>query len=104
MLLGRARSSSSRTIPTSRCLATQSAYSCSSPTVSTDVFARAEQWTSAGKKSNQFSREVVRHSSSVRSAMGTDQPSPAQAFVAAFADADWERVTKAVAEAGVWLS
>ena len=36
--------------------------------------------------------------------MGTDQPPPELPFIPALADADWERVTKAVAEAGVWLT
>jgi signal transduction histidine kinase len=36
--------------------------------------------------------------------MGTNQPRPELPFIAALADADWERVMKAVAEGGVWLT
>src|SRR5437879_3800431 len=100
----RARSSSSHTIRIFRCSATPTECLSLIPMVTMAGYVRPDRWTSAGKRSNRFSKEVARPSASVWNGMATEEQLAELPFFSALADADWERVAKAVSEAGVWLA
>src|SRR3954464_13379847 len=101
---GRVRASSSHIIRIFRCWATPAECSFLIPMATMAGYVRLDRWTSAGKTSNRFSKGVARPSASVWNGMATEGQLEELPFISALADADWERVAKAVSEAGIWLA